>query len=43
MGFDYLYGIIGGETNQRYPVLFENTTAVERESRPKRANTSWRT
>ena len=23
------YGFIGGETNQYYPVLFENTVAVE--------------
>ena len=29
MGFDYFYGFIGGETNQYYPVLFENTVAVE--------------
>jgi arylsulfatase A-like enzyme len=29
MGFDYFYGFIGGETNQYYPVFFENTVAVE--------------
>lgn len=29
LGFDYFYGFIGGETNQYYPVLFENTVAVE--------------
>ena len=29
MGFDYFYGFIGGETHQYYPVLFENTAAVE--------------
>src|SRR5215510_10100147 len=29
LGFDYFYGFIGGETHQYYPVLFENTTAVE--------------
>ena len=29
MGFDYFYGFIGGETHQFYPVIFENTTAVE--------------
>jgi Sulfatase len=29
MGFDNFYGFIGGETNQYYPVLFENTVAVE--------------
>ena len=41
MGFDYFYGFIGGETNQYYPVIFENTTPVEpRRSRPKRATTS---
>jgi arylsulfatase A-like enzyme len=34
MGFDYFYGFIGGETNQWYPVLFENTTAVEPDKSP---------
>jgi arylsulfatase A-like enzyme len=34
MGFDYFYGFIGGETNQYYPVLFENTVAVEPEKTP---------
>ena len=34
LGFDYFYGFIGGETNQWYPVLFENTTAVEPEKTP---------
>ena len=29
MGFEYFYGFIGGETHQYYPVLFENTRAVE--------------
>jgi arylsulfatase len=29
MGFDYFYGFIAGETNQYYPVIFENTKAVE--------------
>jgi arylsulfatase len=29
MGFDYFYGFIAGETNQYYPVIFENTRAVE--------------
>jgi len=28
-GFDYFYGFIAGETNQYYPVIFENTKAVE--------------
>ncbi len=28
-GFEYFYGFIGGETNQYYPALFENTTPVE--------------
>ena len=34
MGFDYFYGFIGGETNQYYPVLFENTVAVEPNKSP---------
>jgi arylsulfatase len=34
MGFDYFYGFIGGETNQYYPVLFENTVAVEPSKSP---------
>jgi arylsulfatase A-like enzyme len=34
MGFDYFYGFIGGETHQYYPVLFENTTAVEPDKSP---------
>jgi arylsulfatase len=34
MGFDYFYGFIGGETHQFYPVLFENTTAVEPDKGP---------
>ena len=34
MGFDYFYGFIGGETNQYYPVLFENTVAVEPSQSP---------
>lgn len=34
MGFDYFYGFIGGETNQYYPVIFENTTAVEPNKTP---------
>ena len=29
MGFDYFYGFIAGETNQYYPVIFENTKPVE--------------
>jgi arylsulfatase A-like enzyme len=29
LGFDYFYGFIAGETHQYYPVLFENTQAVE--------------
>lgn len=28
-GFQYFYGFIGGETNQWYPALYENTTPVE--------------
>lgn len=34
MGFEYFYGFIGGETNQYYPVIFENTTAVEPDKSP---------
>jgi arylsulfatase len=34
MGFDYFYGFIGGETDQYYPVLFENTVAVEPDKTP---------
>ena len=34
MGFDYFYGFIGGETHQYYPVLFENTSAVEPNKSP---------
>ena len=34
LGFDYFYGFIGGETNQYYPVLFENTVAVEPATSP---------
>lgn len=34
MGFDYFYGFIGGETHQYYPVLFENTVAVEPDKTP---------
>ncbi|UNK71603.1 arylsulfatase [Microbacterium sp. H1-D42] len=28
-GFEYFYGFIGGETNQWYPAVYENTTPVE--------------
>ncbi len=34
MGFDYFYGFNSGETHQYYPVLFENTTAVEPDKTP---------
>ncbi|WP_313333605.1 arylsulfatase [Sphingobium yanoikuyae] len=34
MGFDYFYGFISGETHQYYPVLFENTVAVEPDRSP---------
>jgi arylsulfatase A-like enzyme len=34
MGFDYWFGFIGGETHQYYPVLFENTVAVEPHKSP---------
>jgi len=28
-GFEYFWGFLGGETNQFYPLLYENTTAIE--------------
>ena len=34
LGFDYFYGFIAGETNQYYPVLFENTKPVEPDKSP---------
>ena len=34
LGFDYFYGFLSGETDQYYPVLFENTVAVEPEKTP---------
>lgn len=34
MGFEHFYGFIGGETNQYYPVIFENTTPVEPQTTP---------
>ncbi|WP_040495467.1 arylsulfatase [Ilumatobacter nonamiensis] len=33
-GFDYFYGFISGETDQFYPSLVRNTTAVEAPGRP---------
>ena len=30
LGFEYFYGFLGGDTNQWYPALFENTRPVER-------------
>jgi arylsulfatase A-like enzyme len=33
-GFDYFYGFQGGETNQYYPQLFENTRPVEPSKTP---------
>ncbi|MGA9279396.1 MAG: hypothetical protein WBV89_20780 [Ilumatobacter sp.] len=32
--FDYFYGFISGETDQFFPLLYRNTTAVEAPSRP---------
>ncbi|MFV0277892.1 MAG: sulfatase-like hydrolase/transferase, partial [Parahaliea sp.] len=34
LGFDYFYGFNAGETDQYYPVLFENTTPVEPDKSP---------
>jgi arylsulfatase A-like enzyme len=28
-GFEYFYGFIGGETNQWYPAIYENTSPIE--------------
>jgi arylsulfatase A-like enzyme len=33
-GFEYFYGFVGGETNQWYPALYENTRPVEPEKTP---------
>ncbi|MFL1377813.1 sulfatase-like hydrolase/transferase [Nocardiopsis protaetiae] len=33
-GFEYFYGFIGGETNQYYPSIYENTTPVEPDRTP---------
>lgn len=34
MGFDYFFGFNAGETNQYYPVIFENTVPVEANKTP---------
>ncbi|WP_425397534.1 arylsulfatase [Aeoliella sp.] len=34
MGFEYFYGFNAGETHQYYPVIFENTVAVEPDKTP---------
>jgi len=34
MGFDYFYGFNAGETDQYYPVLFQNTIPVEPDKTP---------
>src|SRR5512137_3097076 len=33
-GFEYFFGFLGGETNQYYPGLWENTTPVEPRATP---------
>ncbi|MFP2910422.1 arylsulfatase [Pyxidicoccus sp. 3LFB2] len=33
-GFEYFFGFIGGETNQWYPALYENTTPIEPDRTP---------
>jgi arylsulfatase A-like enzyme len=33
-GMEYFYGFIGGETNQWYPAIYENTTPVEPDRTP---------
>ena len=42
-GFEYFYGFLGGETNQWYPAIYENTTPIEPWGTRKRATTSWAT
>jgi arylsulfatase len=38
-GFDYFYGFQGGETNQYYPQLFQNTVPVEPAKTPEQGYT----
>ncbi|MGF9761872.1 arylsulfatase [Microvirga sp. 0TCS3.31] len=38
-GFDYFYGFQGGETNQYYPQLYENTRPVEPARKPEQGYT----
>ncbi len=38
-GFEYFFGFIGGETNQYYPSLYENTTMVEPSGTPEEGYT----
>ncbi|WP_164021656.1 arylsulfatase [Pyxidicoccus trucidator] len=33
-GFEYFFGFIGGETNQWYPAIYENTTPMEQDRTP---------
>ena len=33
-GFEYFYGFIGGETNQWYPALYQDTTPIEPDKTP---------
>jgi arylsulfatase A-like enzyme len=33
-GFEYFFGFVGGETNQYYPSLYENTTPIEPDRTP---------
>lgn len=35
-GFEYFFGFIGGETNQYYPALYENTIPVEQPKSPEK-------
>jgi len=38
-GFEYFFGFIGGETDQYYPSLYENTTPVEPSGTPEQGYT----
>ena len=38
-GFEYFYGFVGGEANQYYPGLYEDTTAVEPPKTPEEGYT----
>jgi arylsulfatase len=39
-GFEYLYGFIGGETNQWYPALYDGVTPPSSRPAPRRRATT---